>query len=119
MNKQTIELIIPEGYEVADGEQPRLPVAGDYLLGVSGEAIPVDADYESCRYIILRKKAPKYERIELELSADFHPDCNRGQEGSYVEIQALKDALPLIPPCGLDSEERAVYKALKALVEGE
>lgn len=110
MNKQTIELTIPEGYEVAEGEQPREVELGDFYLGEDGFAIKAEI---ACPVaIILRKKAPKYWRGEL-FNGDNYKVCD------VVEIQALKDALPLIPPCELDSEERATYEALKALVEGK
>ena len=83
--KQTIEIEVPDGYEVAEGEQPRLPIKGDWYLGAGIEAIPVDQDYEECHFVILKKKAPEYWKGER-----YDPFTNYKMY-DVVEIKALED----------------------------
>lgn len=114
--KQTIEIEVPEGYEVSEGEQPRLPKEGEYYLHnyKANEA----GRTHTWPVIILKKKAPEYFKGKYyeKLTDEFCYDV--------VEIKALEDCLELIDAymasfkvIGHESD-RATYKALKALVEG-
>lgn len=117
--KQTIEIEVPEGYEVDAGEQPRKPENGDMFMGIDGEAY----EYKTARpdddrrLIILKNKAPEYFKGKYyeKLTDEFCYDV--------VEIKALEDALELVAvddySWAEDSEIYGeTYKALKALVEG-
>lgn len=116
MNKVTVELSIPDGYEIAEGEQPRIPVSGDIFLD---DMKPEKAnwDFEQSYYIILKKKAPKY-RVINDLAHIVNADL---EEIRYVEIKALKDALGLLRSETDASlfvySKKETYEALKELVE--
>ena len=113
--KQTIEIEVPEGYEVSEGEQPRLPKEGEYYLHnyKANEA----GRTHTWPVIILKKKAPEYFKGKYyeKLTDEFCYDV--------VEIKALEDALELVAvddySWAEDSEIYGeTYKALKALIEG-
>lgn len=113
--KQTIEIEVPEGYEVSEGEQPRLPKEGEYYLHnyKANEA----GRTHTWPVIILKKKAPKYWKGERY---DAHTNYKMYD---VVEIKALEDALELIDSymasiktIGNESD-KATYKALKTLME--
>jgi hypothetical protein len=85
-----IELDLPEieGFELAEGKQPRMAKAGDYFTDLLGEKMTFKdphSGYTVEKYIILKKKAPKYKVLD---SVAF--------DGVYVEIKALEDAIEII-----------------------
>lgn len=95
MAKQTIEINVPEGYEVAEGDQPRRPKAGEYFLSELTEVKECHIDFEFSIHIILKKKKPKYATLGFGgggILNDGNVDCAK----KYVEIQALEDALTII-----------------------
>lgn len=105
MNKQTIEINVPDGFEV-DGE-PREPKAGEWYMQVNSKrACLANKDLGCGLAIILRKKKPVYACIH-----DNYTDLD------YVEIKALKDALELIDDLKTDSQDEPLIKALKEMME--
>lgn len=115
--KQTIELNVPNGYEVAEGEQPRSPIKGEYRWLLSWDK-PVfikndwlHSDYD--KYIILKKKAPKYEARTL------HAEI--GKPVHYVEKKALEDAIALLrSETATDRfkyDKKETYEALEELIK--
>ena len=105
-----IELDLPdiEGYELAEGKQPRMAKAGDYFTDLLGEKMTFKdphSGYTVEKYIILKKKAPKYLVID---GAAF--------EKKYVEIKALEDALELSSGMIMTDNDIAIYKELYSLL---
>lgn len=110
--KQTIELTIPDGYEVAEGEQPRLPKKGDCYLHYDGKAVEVLHDFQSNRHIILKKKAPEYKTSKNS--------CLQTAESlQWVEIKALEDAVRIIKhrASNLNTDQIYTVNALKELLK--
>lgn len=111
--KQTIEIEVPEGYEVSEGEQPRLPKEGEYYLHnyKANEA----GRTHTWPVIILKKKAPKYWKGER-----YDPFTNYKMY-DVVEIKALEDLIDLFEKQRsfgqIMSEEWQRYEALKELVK--
>lgn len=106
MNKQTIELTIPEGFEVAEGEQPRVAKIGELYLAYDCMGITKAKRSHGCaKSIILKKKEPVYKV------------CKNGfGQVESVEIKALEDALSIINKYGFDMEDRHAVNALKELI---
>jgi hypothetical protein len=117
MNKHTIELNIPEGYEPDDGEQPRIPKVGDFLMDEYFDILEqVSEPLSSKRFnkaIILRKKNPVYQLLDLR------EDGCAGLK--YVEIKALEDAMKILENMNmnpdLDMFECDAYGPLKELLK--
>lgn len=108
--KQTIEIEVPEGYEVAEGVQPRIAMPDEYIL-VDGRAIEPTIT-TSKRYIVLKKKAPKYKTSK-------NSSLQTAESLEWVEIKALQDALRIINEhtnkYDFSESERETVKALKKL----
>ena len=115
-----VKLNLPEieGYEAADGEQPRFPRVGDFCITMNGTS-PTEVK-EACSYvskrIILKKKAPVYDVIEIPMSREAY--CK------YVEIKALEDAISIIDRMESNPNESVedlnfgkVYNALQELIK--
>jgi hypothetical protein len=113
-----IELDLPEieGYELADGKQPRPAIHGDHYINMEtlksstwgGDLSSLDSA------IILKKKAPKYQVITAVsfLQKSGHIDLS----AEYVEIKALEDALKLILGLALNGDDLVIYSELSALI---
>ena len=85
MNKQTIEINVPEGYEIAEGEQPRSPNVGEHFLSVDGWVQTAINKFKNNAKIILKKKEP-----------DYIVRCDAAGRPAYVEIKALEDLMPIV-----------------------
>lgn len=88
--KQTVELTIPDGYVVAEGEQPRIPKKGEFYLTTNGEAKECFRNEFMGRNIVLKKKEPKYRVEDVVVAGSNQPSCK------MVEIKALEDAVRLL-----------------------
>lgn len=113
MSKQTIEINVPEGYEVAEGDQPRLPKKGDFFLSEPSEAKECHVDFDYSNYIILKKIAPKYWKGER-----YDPIFNN-KISDVVEIRALSDAVKLYEEAYVnlgDIPKTPIYESLKELL---
>jgi hypothetical protein len=87
--KITLDLPEIEGYELAEGKQPRPVKFGEYSINM--ETLEATQWNGACtsfdNAIVLKKKAPKYHTFTS--SHPFH-------ECEYVEIKALEDAIEII-----------------------
>lgn len=101
--REQITINVPEGYEVAEGEQPRLPKKGEFFIDFGNTAAEAVSTHTLC--IVLKKKAPKYHVIKMEAGGD------------YVEIKALEDALSMILAIDQTDENLQKYEALKELIK--
>jgi hypothetical protein len=111
MNKHTIELSIPEGYEVKEKE-PRAPKEGEWFMDLGSKFVhKCERDLNHTDYIILRKKKPVYKTTVVDTGRELF---------KYVEIKALEDALEIIDAMNeapsLEAGDCDNYKALKELV---
>lgn len=111
MNKQTIELSIPEGYELKEKE-PRAPKEGELYynmrLNKVSECTLTWADTSGVA-IILRKTKPVYHVACL-------PPSRLDSANKYVEIKALEHALICLEGGFTDGSDKPVIEALKELV---
>ena len=110
MKTVSIDIQIPDGYEVAEG-LPRTPKEGEYYYNMRKERVSqCTGSWHSPSGVafILCKSAPEYKTITVI-----------DNPGAYVEIKALEDALLCAEPQGLITKEDRdeLLKALKALVE--
>lgn len=122
MNKQTIEINVPEGFDIAEGEQPRVPVEGDWYWEIDmDETREARSDLHEDRYIILRKIPYEYQAINKRLISS-NGECftidyiSEAKPGRYVEVKALEDALSLAVEKSLDYEEEKLLSTLKTLL---
>jgi hypothetical protein len=86
--KITLDLPEIEGYELAEGKQPRMAKAGDYFTDLLGEKMTFKdphSGYTVEKYIILKKKAPKYAILK---GAAF--------EKEYVEKKVVRDLMVIV-----------------------
>ena len=109
-----IELNLPdiEGYEPAEGAQPRYPKTGDSFLVVDGstEVQLATFNYESLKAIILKKKEPKY---HTQISSIYHKGTLK-----MVELKALEDAIAIIDShYNWSADLRAATLELKELIK--
>ena len=112
--KVQLDIEIPEGYEVAEGEQPRLPVQHDHYMSMGGDSVGLAGygfDFAKC--IILKKIEPEY---------DIYIETRGGGEGvqyKYVSINALEHALFVMGKFMLDlsAKDIATYDKLKDLIK--
>lgn len=121
--KQTIEINVPEGYEVAEGVQPRAGEQGEYIWLTTWSTPCKATGKQFGKHIILKKKAPEYFKAKYyeKLTDEFCYDV--------VEIKALEDALSLVRRLqnqilntnltGLLEDQVDTLQALKALVNGK
>lgn len=108
--KVELDLQIPEGYEVAEGKQPRIPKNKEYFIDLHGGDV-----YHQCRhdntydpFIILKKKAPEY-KIEV---------LNYGERDiTFVSVSALKHALDILGTYALTNEDLSLYDNLRKLIK--
>ena len=110
-----IELDLPdiEGFEIAEGKQPRPVKVGEYYLGM--ETLEAKQWNGACtsfdNAIVLKKKAPKYKTTTVDTGRELF---------KYVEIKALEDAMSLLNSRGLTtsmpSDQYAVYIQLLCLI---
>jgi hypothetical protein len=86
-----IELDLPEieGYELAEGKQPRPVNFGEYSINMETlEATQWNGAYTSFdNAIVLKKKAPKYKTTTVDTGRELF---------QYVEIKALREAIAII-----------------------
>lgn len=117
MNKQTVELNIPEGYEIKEKE-PRAPKEGEYYFNMrrnkASECTHTWADVSGVA-IILRKKKPVYTVIDHSFSIPAY------DAGRFVEIKALEDAMKILENMNMNPEldmfECDAYGPLKELLK--
>jgi hypothetical protein len=87
MMKITLDLPEIEGFELAEGKQPRPVKFGEYSINM--ETLEATQWNGSCtsfdNAIVLKKKAPKYKKMRSKLFGS-----------NFVEIKALKDAIAII-----------------------
>lgn len=111
--KQTIEIEVPEGYEVAEGEQPRLPEKGEYFIDFGNTVAEAIDTHTPC--IVLKKKAPKYRVDDVVVLGNGLPPCK------MVEIKALEDLIDLFEKQRgfgqISNDEWQRYEALKELLK--
>jgi hypothetical protein len=103
--KITLDLPEIEGYELAEGKQPRIPKKGECICAMDGVVMDTYVDTMVDKFIILKKKGPKYAVID---GAAF--------EKKYVEIKALEDALELSSGIMMNGYDIAIYKELYSLL---
>jgi len=107
--KITLDLPEIEGYEYT-GEY-RAPRNTEYHLSDSGMAFCNDNFVGNVKYLILKKKAPKYKTTTVDTGRELF---------KYVEIKALEDALKIIKDMDADPELNSnripETKALKELL---
>ena len=125
--KQTIEINVPEGFEVAEGEQPRQSIEGDYywLTTWKEPFYCPTSGYAAGKHIILKKKAPEYERIEKRRLGEHDNKswtvayASESPFGEYVEIKALEDCLELlhVQENGWSLKHELKVKTLKELLK--
>ncbi|PHS60947.1 MAG: hypothetical protein COB12_12525 [Flavobacterium sp.] len=111
-----IEIPDVEGYELAEGEQPRAPKKGEDFTRLGGQLYTCEHNEMVDKYIILKKKTPNYHRVQVLGASSYPVFCN---DGNFVSVGALKDAMSLVTygdlvAYGLDSE---MYKTLKELIK--
>jgi len=115
MKTVSIDIQIPDGYEVAEG-LPRTPKEGEYYYNMRKEGVSqCTGPWHSASGVafILCKSAPEYDTKYIN-AMDGTLNLVK-----YVEIKALEDALLCAEPQGrVTKEDRdELLKALKALVE--
>ena len=111
--KITLDLPDIEGFEIAEGKQPRHVKVGEYCLSM--ETLEAKQWNGACtsfdNAIVLKKKAPKYQVVKFDML---------NKDKSYVEIKALEDAMSLLNSRGLTtsmpSDQYAVYMQLLCLI---
>lgn len=88
----TLDLDIPEGYEQAEGKQPRYPKKGEEYTTVSGGHFIAECNIEA-KYIILKKKEPKYavRFIDTDDCVWLGPDQKIREGRTYIEMKAVSD----------------------------
>ena len=108
-----IELDLPdiEGFEIAEGKQPRPVKVGEYYLGM--ETLEAKQWNGACtsfdNAIVLKKKAPKYKTVS-------YADCVGDNGCKYVEIKALEDLIKLAQT-DIESMSNAQCREWDAIVD--
>jgi hypothetical protein len=110
-DEYNVKLKIPEGYEPDDGEQPRKPKAGEWYL-YDGKVFETSGN-GLLHHIIVRKKPPEYEVLTRPTTRPYLA------HKSYVELQALKDALAIIEEgrTQMSDKQLVIYNALTEVVK--
>lgn len=115
-----IEIELPdlEGFEPAEGEQPRKAVEGDYYLNLddikSGVAISSrdlwtnSNQSSSAPYFIYKKKEPEYKTSTAGAGNGYV---------KFVEIKALEDALLLVTTPHDSKYEEELHAKLMELIK--
>lgn len=122
MNKQTVDINVPDGYEIAEGDQPRLPRSGDYFLSmVDLQSGCAQVDFHNTYCIILKKKLPEYELISVTMQGQVYQGNGKGllvPSRQYVEKNALRHALELFEAAAsYNNLQDPNYLALKAIID--
>lgn len=118
--KVSIDLPEIEGFEIADGKQPRKAKSGDWCMHLcSTEPFEHKGLELAGKLIILKKKAPIYETLQTVEDGSWICSAGDLDDMKWIEIKALKDAFFLIDlQCQSDWSEMSVvkYKNLKELL---
>jgi hypothetical protein len=119
--KVTLDLPEIEGFELAEGKQPRPVKFGEYSINM--ETLEATQWNGACtsfdNAIVLKKKAPKYETRFIDKNNCLWIGDDQGiREGkTYVEIKALEDALKLMHGRTLNFDDMRIYDELKSLIK--
>lgn len=100
MSKVDMIVTIPDGYEIAEGEQPRKPKRGDLFLNLDKKVILASVTHSS-HYIILKKKKPEYHMILVDPDALKFKWGNPGitshrNRKKFVDAKAIQDLLGIV-----------------------
>jgi hypothetical protein len=118
-----IELDLPEieGFELAEGKQPRPVKVGEYSINM--ETLGATQWNGACtsfdNAIVLKKKAPKYETRFIDKNNCLWIGDDQGiREGkTYVEIKALREAIAIIDShYNWSADLRSATLELKSLI---
>lgn len=116
MNKHTVEINVPEGYEVAESK-PRAPKKGEMFMDLDSKmAHECDHDFNHTNYVILRKKKPAYFSQVNQVNTE-----EGWKMKTMVEVKALEDAMKIIENMNMNPEldmfECNAYGPLKELLK--
>ncbi len=121
-----VKLSLPdiEGFEIADGEQPRLAKSGDYYMGMNNHAVSFKdprSGYTVDKFIILKEKAPDYRLIQIRSDGQWAGFADSMFKDKFVEIKVLEDALSMVDENLIEvgGREDAMFQALKKLTESK
>ena len=121
MTQITLDIEIPEGYELAEGRQPRIPLKDDWytLVGANKAMLCNHNNFNlNAMTIILKKKEPEYKVIGIRMNAfDVPQICSDKSAPKYVEIKALEQALNMLAQFEVNRHELELCKKLRELTK--